>query len=127
MRRVLSKRGTEYKNEIIDELFKLLKIEYTFSTAHHHQTLGEIERTLLANNFATTRNKKYRESSYSFHIKRQMPLLFFLMAKKVCLFAAPMAVFLRTKVHRNSSGKKNHRITAKRQSFLAMRKKSKGI
>lgn len=37
--------GTEYKNEIIKELSKLLNIQHNFSTAYHHETLGSIERT----------------------------------------------------------------------------------
>lgn len=45
MRRVLSDRGTEYKNETVEELFKLLNIEYRYSTAFHHQTVGSIERS----------------------------------------------------------------------------------
>lgn len=36
--------GTEYKNETVMELFKLLGIDHKFSTAYHHQTLGTIER-----------------------------------------------------------------------------------
>lgn len=44
MRRALSDRGSEYKNETIEELFKLLNIQYKYSTAYHHQTLGAVER-----------------------------------------------------------------------------------
>lgn len=44
MRRAISDRGTEYKNETIEELFKLLNIEYKYSTAYHHQTVGTVER-----------------------------------------------------------------------------------
>lgn len=36
--------GTEYKNAVITELCKLLKIEHNFSTAYHHETLGTVER-----------------------------------------------------------------------------------
>ena len=37
--------GTEYKNSIINDLCKYLKIDNITSTAHHHQTLGTIERS----------------------------------------------------------------------------------
>lgn len=37
--------GIEYKNSIINDLCKYLKIENITSTAHHHQTLGTIERS----------------------------------------------------------------------------------
>lgn len=44
MRRALFDRDSEYKNESVKELFKLLNIQYNFSTAYHHQTLGVVER-----------------------------------------------------------------------------------
>lgn len=44
MRELRSDCGTEYKNELIAELGKLLKIDLKFSTAHHHETVGSIER-----------------------------------------------------------------------------------
>jgi len=37
--------GTEHKNSIINDLCKYLKIENITSTAHHHQTVGTIERS----------------------------------------------------------------------------------
>lgn len=45
MKTFISDMGTEYKNSILEELCKLLKIEKLTSTAHHHQTLGTIERS----------------------------------------------------------------------------------
>jgi len=36
--------GTEYKNSLINDLCKYLKIENLTSTAHHHQPVGAIER-----------------------------------------------------------------------------------
>lgn len=44
MKNVRTDLGTEYKNKIIDELFKLLRIKHDLSTAYHHQTLGTVER-----------------------------------------------------------------------------------
>lgn len=41
---ILSDLGTEYKNAVLDELTKLLKITHSFSTPHRHQTVGAIER-----------------------------------------------------------------------------------
>lgn len=43
MKNIRTDLGTEYKSQTIEELFKLLKINHTFSTAYH-QTLGTIER-----------------------------------------------------------------------------------
>jgi len=37
--------GTEYNNSIINDLCKYLKFEKITSTAHHHQTVGTIERS----------------------------------------------------------------------------------
>lgn len=36
--------GTEFKNEIINELCKLLKVQHHFSTPYHHESVGSIER-----------------------------------------------------------------------------------
>lgn len=44
MKQIRTDMGTEYRNELLSELCKLLKIEQTFSTAYHHQTVGTIER-----------------------------------------------------------------------------------
>lgn len=45
MKKIITDMGTEYKNNIFDELCKLLKVENVTSTAYHHQTLGTIERS----------------------------------------------------------------------------------
>lgn len=45
VRKMISDMGTEYKNQVVQELCKLLHIEYVTSTAYHHQTLGTIERS----------------------------------------------------------------------------------
>lgn len=37
--------GTEYCNEILKELCKLMNIDYSPSTAYHHQSLGTVERS----------------------------------------------------------------------------------
>lgn len=44
MNEILTDRGTEYKNQTLSELCKLLNISLVHSTAHHHETLGNIER-----------------------------------------------------------------------------------
>lgn len=44
MKKLISDMGTEYKNQILSEICSTLKIEKITSTAHHHQTLGTIER-----------------------------------------------------------------------------------
>lgn len=44
MKQILTDLGSEYKNEVMSELCKLLKIEHRFSTAYRHETLGTIER-----------------------------------------------------------------------------------
>lgn len=36
--------GTEYKNQIVAELCKMLNINHNFSTAYHHESVGTIER-----------------------------------------------------------------------------------
>lgn len=36
--------GTEYKNAVFKKLCDLMKIEYDFSSPHHHETVGTIER-----------------------------------------------------------------------------------
>lgn len=43
--KILSDMGTEYKNQTMEELCKLLKIDNKTSTAYHHQTLGTVERS----------------------------------------------------------------------------------
>ena len=45
MKTIITDMGTEYKNQIIDDLCKYMKIKNITSTAHHHQTLGTIERS----------------------------------------------------------------------------------
>jgi len=37
--------GTEYKNSLIEHLCKNLNIKHITSTAHHHQTVGTVERS----------------------------------------------------------------------------------
>lgn len=43
--KLLSDMGTEYRNKVLEELCKLLKIDKKLSTAYHHQTVGAVERT----------------------------------------------------------------------------------
>lgn len=44
MKEIRSDMGTEYRNELISELCKLMNIEQITSTAYHHQTVGAVER-----------------------------------------------------------------------------------
>ncbi|XP_067620910.1 retrovirus-related Pol polyprotein from transposon 412 isoform X12 [Eurosta solidaginis] len=44
MNAIKSDLGTEFKNELFEELTKLLNINHNFSTAYHHETVGTIER-----------------------------------------------------------------------------------
>lgn len=44
-REILTDRGTEYKNNLLSEIFDLLNIKHNLSTAYHHETVGSIERT----------------------------------------------------------------------------------
>ena len=44
MKTFISDLGTEYKNQILNEICAILKIEKLTSTAYHHETLGTIER-----------------------------------------------------------------------------------
>lgn len=39
-----SDQGTEFKNEVLDQICHLLHIKQTFSTAYHPQTIGSLER-----------------------------------------------------------------------------------
>lgn len=39
-----SDQGTEYKNDIIKQIAKILKFKQTFATAYHPQTMGSLER-----------------------------------------------------------------------------------
>lgn len=43
MRSIRTNRGTEYYNELIDELCKLMRIKHNKSTSYHHETVGTIE------------------------------------------------------------------------------------
>lgn len=43
--KILTDMGTEYKNEIFQELLKLLNVELVNSTPHHHETVGTVERS----------------------------------------------------------------------------------
>lgn len=44
MRSIRTDLGSEYKNSVVEELCKMLKIRHNFSTAYHHESLGTIER-----------------------------------------------------------------------------------
>lgn len=44
MKTIKTDLGTEYRNQIMQELCKVMKIQHNFSTAYHHQTLGTVER-----------------------------------------------------------------------------------
>lgn len=44
VREIRTDKGTEYNNEIMTELCKLLKIEHKTSTSYHHESVGSIER-----------------------------------------------------------------------------------
>lgn len=44
MKVIKTDRGTEYKNALVSELCEMLNIKHNFSTAHHHETVGVIER-----------------------------------------------------------------------------------
>lgn len=44
MRQIRTDMGTEYKNEVLQNLSKFLNIEHKFSTAYHSQTIGGCER-----------------------------------------------------------------------------------
>lgn len=44
MKQMRSDMGSEYKNEVIAEICKLLNIEQRTSTAYHHQSVGSVER-----------------------------------------------------------------------------------
>jgi len=45
MKTFITDMGTEYKNSIIEDLCKNLNIKNKSSTAHHHQTVGTVERS----------------------------------------------------------------------------------
>lgn len=45
MKRLLTDRGSEYINSILNELCSLLNIEQKSSTPYHHRTLGTVERS----------------------------------------------------------------------------------
>ena len=45
MKTFITDMGTEFKNSTINDLCKYLKIDNLTSTAHHHQTVGTIERS----------------------------------------------------------------------------------
>lgn len=44
MKHILTDLGSEYKNQTLEELCKILQIDLIHSTAYHHETLGTIER-----------------------------------------------------------------------------------
>lgn len=39
-----SDQGTEFNNEVFEQISKLLEIKQTFATAYHPQTMGALER-----------------------------------------------------------------------------------
>lgn len=45
MKRLLSDRGSEYVNSILNDLCKLLNIDNNTSTPYHHRTVGTVERS----------------------------------------------------------------------------------
>lgn len=45
MKQLLSDKGSEYVNSIMDDLCKLLNVTKNVSTSYHHQTLGTVERS----------------------------------------------------------------------------------
>ena len=44
MRQILTDQGSSFRNKLIGELCKLLKIKHTFSSPHHPQTDGKCEK-----------------------------------------------------------------------------------
>lgn len=44
MKDIITDKGTEYKNQTLEELCTLFHIDLRHSTAHHHETVGIIER-----------------------------------------------------------------------------------
>lgn len=44
MRSIRTDRGSEYRNELMDELCKMMRIKHNVSTAYHHETVGSVER-----------------------------------------------------------------------------------
>lgn len=45
MKAIKTDMGTEFKNSVLSEICKLLKISHNISTAYHHETVGAIERS----------------------------------------------------------------------------------
>jgi len=45
MKTFITDMTTEYKNSVIEDLCKNLNIKNITSTAHHHQTVGTVERS----------------------------------------------------------------------------------
>lgn len=44
MKTLVTDRGSEFKNEIIEKFNEMLGIQHNFSTPYHHRTLGTVER-----------------------------------------------------------------------------------
>lgn len=44
MKEIRTDRGTEYVNETVNELCKMMKIEHKISTSYRHETVGSVER-----------------------------------------------------------------------------------
>lgn len=45
MKEIKTDMGREYRNQLLSELCELLKVNKLMSTAHHHETVGAIERS----------------------------------------------------------------------------------
>lgn len=45
MAKILTDMGTEYMNQVLNELCMLMKVEKIHSTPYHHETLGTVERS----------------------------------------------------------------------------------
>lgn len=54
MKSIRTDLGTEYKNSVVEELCRMLKIKHDFSTAYHHESLGTIERNHRVNEYLRT-------------------------------------------------------------------------
>lgn len=71
MRNIRTDRGTEYVNELMNELLHLMKIEHQKSTAYHHESLGTSENSVFLNSvflFSVFAPKPNDESPHDFII-----------------------------------------------------------
>lgn len=60
--------GTEYKNSIVKELCKILKIQHDFSTPYHHESVGTIERNHRVLN-EYLRSYLIENNDWEFHLR----------------------------------------------------------